>query len=142
MKTAPSFARCLTWYGKLICLVAALALVGCGGATMSSDGSTSGGGTIVAGVGTGGTGVVRSSASASTSSVLVGAIVFLDTNNNQLLDGGEPFAYTDQDGAYTLQVSPADLAAYPLLIQAVAGATVDKATGQPLAEGFVAPLIP
>lgn len=142
MNTAPSFARCLTWYGKLICLIAALALAGCGGATMSSDGSTSGGGTIVAGVGTGGTGVVRSSASASTSSILVGAIVFLDTNNNQLPDGDEPFAYTDQDGSYTLQIDPAQLAAYPLLIQAVAGATVDKTTGQPLAEGFVAPLIP
>lgn len=139
MNTTPSFARCLTWYGKLICLAAAVALAGCGNTGMYTD---SGSGTIVAGVGTGGTGVVRSSASASTSSVLVGAIVFLDTNNNQLLDGGEPFAYTDQDGAYTLQVSPADLAAYPLLIQAVAGATVDKATGQPLAEGFVAPLIP
>ena len=142
MKTAPSFARCLTWYGKLICLVAALALAGCGGTTMSSDGSTSGSGTIVAGVGTGGTGVVRSSAPATSNSVLVGAIVFLDTNNNQLPDGGEPFAYTDQDGAYTLQANPADLAAYPLLIQAVAGATVDKTTGQPLTEGFVAPLIP
>lgn len=141
MNTTPSFARCLTWYGKLVCLVAVLALAGCGGATMSSDGSSSGGGTIVAGVGTGGTGVVRSGAPA-TSSVLVGAIVFLDTNNNQLPDGDEPFAYTDQDGNYVLQADPADLAAHPLLIQAVAGATVDKTTGQPLAEGFVAPLIP
>ena len=140
MNTAPSFARCLTWYGKLICLIAALALAGCGGATMSSDGSTSGGGTIVAGVGTGGTGVVRSSASASTSSILVGAIVFLDTNNNQLPDGDESFAYTDQNGSYSLQADPAALAQYPLLLKAVAGVTIDKATGQIAANGYIVPL--
>lgn len=56
---------------------------------------------------------------------LVNATVFLDKNNNYLLDSGEPFATTDQNGAFTMEVDPADVGKYPIVAIAIAGQTYD-----------------
>jgi hypothetical protein len=122
-----------------VSLAVVATLAGCGDMSMTTDaGSISGGGTIIAGVGTGGTGVIKTAASLpDTGTGFIGAIVFLDTNNNRLADADEPFAYTDQDGKYTLQLDPAEAAAYPLLMQAVEGTTINKATGLPVSSTSV-----
>jgi hypothetical protein len=127
-------------YGLFVGL--ALILAGCGSGSITTSGGESGSGTIVSGVGTGGTGVVRASQPAPLTGItgLVGAIVFLDINDNQQADLDEPFAYTDQNGSYSLQADPAALAQYPLLLKAVAGVTIDKATGQMAANGYIVPL--
>ncbi len=128
-------------FSAIAALVALVALVGCGsgfGTTSSDSGTgvgsgTSGSGLIIGGVGSGGTGVVRVAAQpavTSGSAGYSGAIVFLDENGNGLLDSGEPFAYSDAAGGYTLAVDPALAAGYPLLLETVAGATVDLATGR------------
>jgi hypothetical protein len=125
-----------------VSLAVVATLAGCGEMSMTTDaGSISGGGTIISGVGTGGTGVIKTAASLpDTGTGLIGAIVFLDTNNNRLADADEPFAYTDQNGSYTLQLDPAEAAAYPLLLQAVAGATINKATGQVITSSSIVAL--
>jgi hypothetical protein len=141
MKARTPFRFCRTWLGAFIGLIAIMALAGCGAAGSSAE---SGSGTIIGGVGIGGTGVVRASLLSTTAgtSALSGAIVFLDTNNNHLSDPDEPFAFTGQNGSYTLQADAAALAAYPLLLQAIAGATIDTTTGQPVPAGFVMQLAP
>lgn len=142
MKKTPPFISRMAWYYLAIGMVAVLVLVGCGNADFSATDGQSGGGQIISGVGTGGTGVVKSSAPALiTGNVnLIGAVVFLDKNSNRLPDAEEPCIFTDQDGRYTLQADADDLARYPLMLQAVAGATLQKTTGLPLDEGFVQPL--
>lgn len=60
---------------------------------------------------------------------LVNATVFLDKNRNYQLDTGEPSAVTDGNGAYTLQLDPADVGRYPIVAVATQGVTIDKDTG-------------
>jgi hypothetical protein len=143
MKTKQTLTRWLVWCLISAWLPALLVMAGCG--TMVDTSGTGGSGTIVAGVGIGGTGTVKTSALGIPSVLnitdnntgLIGAVVFLDRNNNNLPDPDEPFAFTDQNGRYSLQADAADLAAFPLLLQAIAGATIDTATGQAVAIGFV-----
>jgi len=56
---------------------------------------------------------------------LVGAAVFLDKNGNYQLDAGEPSTTTSAQGAYTLNVDPDDVGAYPIVAMAIAGQTID-----------------
>lgn len=53
------------------------------------------------------------------------ATVFLDKNANYQLDTGEPSTITDQNGAYTLNMDPADVGQYPIVALATAGVTID-----------------
>ena len=133
------------WSVIIISLALMVLVAGCGseGVTTGADaGITSGGGMVVAGVGVGGTGVIKSAAADSSPPVLIAACVFLDKNGNRLPDPGEPGAITDANGDYTLQLDPAEAAAYPLLIQAVAGSTIVKATGQLVSESYVTEMKP
>jgi hypothetical protein len=59
---------------------------------------------------------------------LVGATVFLDKNGNYRLDVGEPSAKTDANGAYSLNVDPADVGKYPIVAMAIKGQTIDNDT--------------
>jgi hypothetical protein len=68
---------------------------------------------------------------------LVGASVFLDKNGNYRLDTGEPFTTTDENGAYTLTVDAADLGLYHIVALAIKGVTVDKDTGQTVANSYL-----
>jgi len=129
-----------------IAFLAVMAFVaGCGdvsSSTGSSAGSTVGGsGMIVAGVGTGGTGVVTSaSADTYVAPVLIGAIVFMDKNGNRQPDADEPSVLTDSDGNYTMPSDAAGATTGTLLMQAVAGSTIIKATGQVVTESYIVEL--
>ena len=121
----------ITFYLKgrlaLVLLVVAATVAGC-----------SSGEDTTAGVGTGGTGSVAKSISGKVADgYLVNATVFLDKNGNYQLDAGEPSATTDINGAYTLQVDPADLGKYPIVALAITGVTVDKDTGMAVANSYV-----
>ncbi len=116
-------------YRFVILFLALVAIIaGCG----LSDDSTS------AGVGTGGTGSLAKSISGNVADgYLVNATVFLDKNGNYQLDAGEPFTTTDENGAYTLNIDPADVGKYPIVALAVKGVTIDKDTNQAVANSFV-----
>ena len=90
------------------------------------------------GVGTGGTGIFASSLSGKVADgYLVNATVFLDKNGNYQLDAGEPSTTTDANGSYTLNVDPADVGKYPIVVLAIKGITIDKDTNQTLASSYV-----
>lgn len=133
MKPNKTFAFRATWKILTAGLLLAAVFAGCGGdiGLSSDNGGTSGSGTIIGGVGTGGTGVIKaSSAETAVDSGLIGAIVFQDKNGNRKPDPDEPSAITDQNGSYRLTLDSAEPSAYPLLIMALAGKTIDKATGK------------
>lgn len=56
---------------------------------------------------------------------LVNATVFLDKNNNYQLDADEISTTTDANGAYSLNVDPADVGKYPIIAMAIQGQTID-----------------
>lgn len=131
------------WRLLAVCLLCSFVLAGCGSelGLTADGGGTSGGGLIVGGIGTGGTGVIRSSAAEPvTGSGLIGAVVFVDKNGNRLPDPDEPSAITDQDGNYALQADAAGIAAYPVLLQAIEGTTIVKATGQVVTGTYIVEL--
>lgn len=99
-------------------LVSLVALAGCGGGSgTSSSGTTSVSGVVADGY-------------------LVGAKVCLDKNNNKKCDAGEPSATTTAGGSYTLSdVSSADIATYPMLVEVTTSAT-DAERG-PVTAGYV-----
>lgn len=124
------------WYATVVCLVVGITLAGCGDGSLTTG--SGGSGTIIAGVGTGGTGVIKSSLTESSAATgLIGAVVFLDKNGNMLPDPDEPTAVTDQDGVYQLTSDAAEASSYPVLIQAVAGKTILKATGQVVTDSSI-----
>lgn len=97
---------------------------------------------IIAGCGGGGGG----SASGTTSTVsgivadgyLRNAEVFLDMNGNYQWDAGEPKTLSGQGGTYALNVSPELVGAYPVVVRAVAGQTVDEDhPSVPIANSYV-----
>lgn len=100
---------------------------------------------VVAGCGSSGTNSTMSPQGGSTSSIsgkvadgyLVGATVFLDKNGNYQMDAGEPSTTTDQNGAYTLNVDPADVGKYPIVAMAIKGQTIDKDTNAPVTSTYV-----
>jgi len=114
---------------RIAYLFLAIALTGC------SSGSE---GTLNSGVGTGGTGTLAKVVTGTVADgYLVNAKVFLDKNGNYRLDEGEPSATTDSNGAYKLNIDPADMGRYPIVALAVKGATIDKDTNQYVANSFV-----
>lgn len=129
--------RTTLWPGKVWqLLMAGLAVVGllsaCGdvGLNTADSGGINGSGQIIAGVGTGGTGIIKVAQAARCNTGLVGGLVFLDQNGNRQPDPQEPFAYTDQKGYFSLRTSDAALRESALLIMAIEGTTTDMATGQ------------
>jgi len=89
--------------------------------------------TIIAGVGTGGTGTVSGKVA---DGYLVNASVFLDKNGNYALDTGEPSASTDANGAYVLNIQLDDVGRYPVVVLATRGVTIDKDTNLPVENSF------
>lgn len=68
---------------------------------------------------------------------LVGATVFMDKNGNYQLDLGEPTATTDQNGAYTMTIDPADVGKYPIVAIVIKGVTIDKDTGIAVQNSYI-----
>lgn len=109
----------------LLTVVSAVFLAGCG----SSNGTT----TSVTTPGSSSISILGKVADG----YLVGATVFLDKNKNYQLDAGEPSAITDNNGAYTLKIDPADVGKYPIVAIATKGVTVDKDTGTAVQNSYV-----
>ena len=107
-------------------LIVAGSLAGCGGGSMTTSNSGTTTGTSVTAV----SGKVADG-------YLVGATVFLDKNGNYQLDAGEPSTTTDANGAYTLNMDPADVGNYPIVVMATKGVTVDTDTNQPIQNSYV-----
>jgi hypothetical protein len=89
-----------------------------------------------AGVGTGGTGSVSITGKVA-DGYLVNASVFLDKNGNYQLDTGEPFTTTDANGAYKLNIDPADVGKFPIVALVIKGVAIDKDTNQAVANSYV-----
>lgn len=68
---------------------------------------------------------------------LVDATVFLDKNSNYQLDAGEPSTTTDANGAYTLNLDPADVGKYPIIAMAIKDRTIDKDTNQAVSNSYI-----
>jgi hypothetical protein len=65
------------------------------------------------------------------------ATVFLDLNNNGVLDAGEPSTTSNNDGTYTLSATQSQLSSYPVVVQAIAGTTIDSDNPDtPISLGF------
>ena len=113
-------------YCRLIAvgLISLASITGCGGTDTT------------AGVGSGGTGTIVV-AGLVADGYLVNASVFLDKNGNYLLDAGEPSTTTDVNGAYKLNLDPADVGAYPIVALVIKGVTIDKDTNQAVANSYI-----
>ncbi len=130
-----------------VCLASAICIAGCGAAVDLGDvggsGSVSGGGGSIAGVGTGGTGTIKASVAAVCITGMVAdgdrldAIVFLDKDGNYQIDVGDPFVAADATGTYRLNVDPADVGIYPIVVVATPKGTVNGATDMDAAHGYL-----
>jgi hypothetical protein len=70
------------------------------------------------------------------------ARVFLDRNNNRVYDNGEPTAQSATGGVYSLDVNPGDGELYPVVVQVVAGQTVDEDAGNPVVNSYLLESLP
>ena len=70
------------------------------------------------------------------------ARVFLDRNKNRVYDNGEPMAQSVHRGAYTLEVNPGEGELYPVVVQVIAGQTVDEDTDMPVANDYLLETLP
>lgn len=94
---------------------------------------------LIAGCGGGGNTPAASAAVSGTvaDGYLVGATVYLDKNSNYRLDAGEPSTTTDANGAYTLNIDPADVGKYPIVAMAIKDQTIDKDTNQTVSNSYI-----
>lgn len=120
--------------------ITALSLTACSGSSSSSNGSADNGSensTILSGKAADG--------------YLINAIACLDVNNNSVCDVGEPDSRTDNDGAFSFEASESDIAAYSVIVRAVANETIDSdnpdtaitksfSLAAPAGSSFVSPL--
>ena len=65
------------------------------------------------------------------------ARVFLDRNNNRLYDNGEPMAMSTAGGAFSLEVNPGDGDLYPVVVEVIAGQTIDEDTGLTVSQSYL-----
>uniref|UniRef100_C6E922 Lipoprotein n=1 Tax=Geobacter sp. (strain M21) TaxID=443144 RepID=C6E922_GEOSM len=89
-----------------VTIIAAATLAGCGGGGSTTPTTATVAGKVADGY-------------------LENATVFMDKNNNYLLDEGEPKAITNDGGEYTLTVNSDDVGRYPIIALALAGTTTD-----------------
>jgi hypothetical protein len=64
------------------------------------------------------------------------ARVFLDRNGNRLYDNGEPTTNSTAGGAYSLEVNPGEGDLYPVVVEVIAGQTVDEDTGLTVSDDY------
>ena len=65
------------------------------------------------------------------------ARVFLDRNGNRSYDNGEPTVQSGVGGLYSFAVNPGEGDLYPVVVEVIAGQTVDEDTGIPVTEGYL-----
>lgn len=130
----------------LLATVITLSLAACGGGDASSGnaggGSTDGGSTLPA---------KASLSGKAADGYLEGALVCLDINQNKTCDGDEPSATTDKNGAFMLDATQAQIDSAALLVEVIAGTTIDSdfpgvaiekgySLSAPAASAFVSPI--
>ena len=98
-----------------LALISLFLLTACGGGDGSS--ATTSGNSVLSGV--------TSFSGVAIDGYLSNAFVFLDLNNNGTFDSGEPNTYTDSKGKYTLQATQSQMSTSSVVIQAIAGTTID-----------------
>ena len=67
---------------------------------------------------------------------LENAKVCLDLNLNRTCDSDEPSAYTDKDGKFIFMVKKSKVGSSPIIVEAIAGKTIDKDTAKTVANSF------
>jgi hypothetical protein len=107
----------------VLSIISAVLIAGCGSGTSSSAPASNSSTTSISGKVADG--------------YLVNATVFLDKNKNYQLDAGEPSAATDTNGAFSLNIDPADVGKYPIVALATKGVTIDKDTNVPVTSTYV-----
>ncbi len=65
------------------------------------------------------------------------AQIFLDRNLNRSYDQGEPMTYSDEGGFYSLEVEAGEGDLYPVVVNVVAGQTIDQDNGLYVEEGYL-----
>jgi Bacterial Ig-like domain len=65
------------------------------------------------------------------------ARVFLDRNKNHLYDNGEPSTTSGAGGQYSLEVNPGEGDLYPVVVEVIAGQTVDEDNGLTVAQSYL-----
>jgi len=65
------------------------------------------------------------------------ARVFLDRNKNHIYDNGEPSTTSGAGGQYSLAVNPGDGDLYPVVVEVIAGQTVDEDNGLTVAQSYL-----
>ena len=133
-KSKSSWSR----YGLGGLALAALGGGGSGGG--SSGGGSSGGGSSGGGSSGGGSSGSDDSGSATIDGFAVkgplsGATVFLDLNDNGVLDAGEPNTTSGSNGGYTLSVTGSDVGSAPIVVITNSN-TVDTSSGE-VADGLI-----
>ncbi|MDY0186037.1 MAG: hypothetical protein RBR43_09180 [Desulfuromonadaceae bacterium] len=127
-----------TAHTPLLILVAALLFIlsGCGSNMLAGVGSggTGGGGGVISKASYTCSATLEASPS---SGYLINAVVFLDKNGNYQMDEEEPYAVTDFNGNATLEAYPAEIAAWPVVVAAFKGVTIDSTTMQPLDSDYI-----
>ncbi|MCK5793870.1 MAG: hypothetical protein KAH12_04145, partial [Anaerolineales bacterium] len=90
----------------------------------------------------GGSVVITTLAGTVADGYLIDARVFLDRNGNRIYDNGEPMTQSAAGGAYTLEVNPGEGSLYPIVVQVIAGQTIDVDTGVPITNGYLLESLP
>lgn len=98
---------------KLLLALSISVLTACGGNSSSSTSTDTGASTVTL-TGNAADGYLRN------------ANVCLDINGNALCDAGEPSTTTGAGGSYTLNVTEAQKAAYPVIVEAIKDQTIDE----------------
>lgn len=106
------------WAFVSMSAVVAAVLAACGGGGSGGDSKTTLAGVAVDGY-------------------LKGAKVCLDLNDNNACDSGEPEATTDESGRFSMSVDAQVAASHRVLVQVLAGVTVDQDNpGTPIEQGY------
>ena len=70
------------------------------------------------------------------------AKVFLDRNGNRVYDNGEPLTQSATGGVFSLEVNPGEGELYPVVVQVIAGQTIDEDTGAVVVNDYVLESMP
>ena len=108
-------------FKSLSLAVAVSTLAACGGSGSSSDNTPEPTGSG----GTGSTSTATLSGQAA-DGYLSNALACLDINTNDVCDADEPSDTTDAEGNFSFDASESDIAEYPVVVEAIAGQTIDS----------------
>lgn len=98
-----------------------------------------------------GTSKAASAESSATAATLTGVVadgylknakVFLDRNKNRVYDNGEPLTQSTVGGIFSLDVNPGEGELYPVVVQIVAGETIDEDSGGTIVNNYFLESLP